>query len=320
MFGKSNTLLLVSLLAAAALTAACLPTVFSEPSLTVVGALETGGEQVSEARILVTRGKHVLERAVPVQQNEFQGTLQIPVGKWEITVLLVDEEGIVRFQSKPQEVEISPGSSTILELVLQPAASTVYVTIDLSDYVFKHQALRARIHFNDTIYEVIRPDSSVPLEAVLEISPGSYEFKIELYTESFHVGSRLGQGSWQVVHVSENEDLFITWKPETEGLHISGRVETPLPAPGAVALTGAEAAVHISWEAVDHWNVQGYFLLAQLSPLDRFQLLTPSPIPETSFVHSLGQGENPDEITYVVAAVSSSGRVGYYSQPQVWRP
>lgn len=320
MFGKKYTLLLVSLLAAAALTAACLPTAFTEPSLTVVGALETGGEQVAEARILVTRGKHVLERAVPVQQNEFQGTLQIPVGKWEITVLLMDEEGIVRFQSKPQEVEISPGSSTVLELVLQPAASTVHVTIDLTDYVFKHEALRARIHFNDSIYEVIRPDSSVPLEAVLEISPGSYEFKIELYTDSFHVGNRLGQGSWQVIHVGENEDLVITWKPETEGLHISGRVETPLPAPGAVTVTGLEAGVQIGWEEVKHWNVQGYFLLAQLSPLERFQLLTPSPIPDTTFVHSLEQGQSPSEIAYVVAAVSRSGRVGYYSQPQVWHP
>ncbi|HHT42626.1 MAG TPA: hypothetical protein GX014_04415 [Firmicutes bacterium] len=313
--------LLILLAITSLLSSACLPTasLTGEAPLTVLGTLSTVPDTVVEARISLSRGKHLLETTVPVYLNQFEGTLQVPVGQWELTVMLVDADGIVRFQSKPQSTQVSYGTGTTVELVLQPADSTVHIVIDLTNYVFKQQALRARIHLDDMVHEVIRKDPGDPFETELKISPGSYEFKIELYTESFRASDRLGSGVWQVIHIGENEDLSLTWSPETQELQVAGRVETILPAPETVTVTGDDSQVMIAWDAVDHWNLLGYLVLAQTSPLERFELLTPNPTDDTQFLHSLDPESPPTEITYVIAAISKSGLAGYYSTPHVWR-
>ncbi|NMA99926.1 MAG: hypothetical protein GX971_00185 [Firmicutes bacterium] len=312
--------LFITLLLLLAFTTACLQSPLTQTTpLTVMGTLESKESDVVEARIIVSRGNHLVETTVPVNHNEFEGTVNLPVGQWELTVLLVDADGIVRFQSKPQSTRITFNEPSIVELVLYPAAGTVTVRIDLENYIFRNETLRARIHFDDEIHEVTRSSSSEPLEKKIEMLPGSYEFKIELYTESFRVGDRLGQGAWRVIHISENEDLLITWSPDTEALQISGRVETLLPAPENLMIDYSEGSIVLTWEPVIHWEVTGYFLFAQSSPLERFQLLNPLPVETANFVHVLDWDPLPTEIRYVVAAVSSSGLVGYYSEPQMWR-
>jgi len=319
---STRPILLLLLVCAAALSSACLSASPLAPTspLTVLGTVDTASHTVVEALIILSRGKHVVETTVPVHLNEFQGSLEVPVGQWQLTVFLRDADGMVHFQSKPENIQVDYGGATSIELILRPAASTVNISIDLENYVFRREALRARIYFDDQMYEVIRPDADAPFEAALEISPGSYEFKIELYTESFRVGDKLGSGLWQVVHIGASEEIFLTWKPETQGLLISGRVETLLPAPTGVTVTGSGPEVEITWMPVDHWNLQGYIVLAQKSALDRYELLTPSPLPTTSFLHALDPEELPSEVKYVVAAVSTHGLVGYYSAPQIWRP
>lgn len=320
----TKVLLFVFLLALAGVTSACLKSpLFSEAPLTVLGTLEGDSESMSdvvEALIIVSRNKHVVEETVPVHLNEFQATLYLPVGQWELTVLLLDSDGMVRYQSKPQETQISLDESTIVELSLQPAASSITISIDLENYIFKEEALRARIHFDDEIYEVIRSDSSEPFETTIQLTPGSYEFKIELYTESFRVGDRLGFGAWEIVHVGENEEITITWTPQTEALQISGRVETLLPPPEDVTISANDETVIITWQPVIHFDQAGYLVFAQTSPLDRFQLLNPTPLEEPYFVHELEMDPLPAKIIYVVAAVSRSGLVGYYSEQQFWTP
>ena len=288
--------------------------------LMVFGTLdETDPGELVEARIVLSRGKHVVEKIVPVIHNEFQAMVQMPVGQWDLTVLLIDTQGMVRFQSKPQSTQISFTQSNILQLVLQPAASSVQIRIELDNYIFKHVAMRARIHLNDDIHEVIRPDSLTPLETSINLFPGSYEFKIELYTESFRVGDKLGPSAWEIIQIAENEEVFITWSPVTEALQISGRIETLLPAPENISLTDDSAGIHISWDAVPHWDIMGYFVFVQNNILDRFQLLTPIPIEEPSYLHALDPTDYPAELSYVVAAVSASGLVGFYSPPRVWQ-
>ena len=304
------------------ITTACSPVspLTQKTPVTVMGILaNTSSTDVVEAHIVVSRGKHTVETTASVVQNEFQATLQVPVGDWDVTVLLVDSQGIVRFQSKAQSTQISLAQPQVVELVLRPADSKVHVDIDMENYIFKNVAMRARIHFNDDIHEVIRDDLLTPLEASVDLTPGSYEFKVELYTESFRVGDRLGPGVWEVIHITENEELFITWSPVSEALQISGRVETLLPSPTNLTLTEDADGVRINWDPVDHFEVVGYFLFTQVSPLDRFECLSSVPLENSSYLHKLDL-DDPAEISYIVAAVSNSGMVGYYSPPVKWTP
>ena len=312
-------LVVVTLLAS---TSACTPSspLTAKAPLTVLGTLQSAAlTEVVEARIVISRNKHIVEESVPVLNNSFSTTLTVPVGEWDVTVLLVDSQGIVLFQSKSEKTQITLAQSSVMDLVLRPADSTVHVRIDLEDYVFKHVAMRARIYFNDDCHEVTREDSLTPLEHTLELAPASYEFMIELYTDSFRAGDRISPGVWGVIHIKENEEFAISWSPVTEVLHVSGRVETLIPAPENVLLTTTVEGVHLTWDPVYHENVVGYFVFAQISPLMRFDLLNSVPLEELSFLHML-ENDHPPEIHYVIAAVSGSGIVGYYSAPQTWRP
>lgn len=317
-----SILLLLVVIPVAVIHSACLPTTpgGAASPLTVLGTLDITPANVVEAHIVLKRGKHVVEATVPVRLNEFQGSLQVPVGSWELTVHLVDAEGLVHFQSKPQTIQVAYGIGSTVELTLQPAASTVHIAIDLENYVFREEALRARIHFDDQVYEVIRHSGDAPFEASLEISPGSYEFKIELYTESFRASDRLGAGAWQVLHIPERQEVFLTWSPETSEVLISGRVEQPLPAPSWVVVRDLGPAVEITWEEVDHWGVAGYLVLAQTTPMDRFSNLTSPYVNTPKFLHVLESEDRPRTLRYVVAPVSTSGLVGYYSDPQPITP
>ena len=312
-------LLAVLILAAAASGCTSRP-LSTETPLTVLGTLAAAGiTEPTEARIVVSRNKHVMEETVPVINTEFSATLRVPVGEWAVSVLLVDAQGIVLYQSKSQTVKITLHQEQVLELVLRPADSEVHVSIDLADYVFRHVAMRARIHFNDEVYEAIREDSQSPLEKTIVLSPGSYEFKIELYTESFRIGDRISPGVWQVIHISENEEMHINWSPVSERLYVTGRVETLLPSPANFKLEPSAEGVLLTWDPVVHREVTGYFLFVQGSPLERYELLTSLPLSETSFLHALDQ-DQAAEVYYAVAAVSTSGLVGYYSTQQYSRP
>ena len=155
--------LLILLAITSLLSSACLPTasLTGEAPLTVLGTLSTVPDTVVEARISLSRGKHLLETTVPVYLNQFEGTLQVPVGQWELTVMLVDADGIVRFQSKPQSTQVSYGTGTTVELYssLQTAQSTLSL---ISRTMSLQQALRARIHLDDMVHEVIRKDPGDP--------------------------------------------------------------------------------------------------------------------------------------------------------------
>lgn len=295
------------------------PPVTGKSPLTVLGTVSTfSPEGLVEAKIILSRGKHSVEKTVPLQQNEFEATLQLPLGQWELSVLLIDGEGKAQFQSSPQQVEIAPQKPSVIELVLRPADSEVTIRIDLDGYLFSNLALRSRIHFDDEIYEIIRSDADEAFEKVLMIEPGSYEFKIELYTDSFRVGDRLGPGIWEIVTIPPNQSLEIVWSPIAVGLEIRGRLELLLPAPENMVITATEGGLTVSWDPVYDQKADGYFLFAQSSPLERFELLTPLPLKQPSHLYEL-DGEKPvSEILFTAAAVSTSGLVGYYSPPCHW--
>lgn len=316
------TSVFLMLLACVLTLSACSPPSFlpKETPLTVVGTL--GGPlqtELVEARIVLSRGKHMVDLVVPLQQNEFKATVSMPIGQWELTVLLLDAEGIVHFQNTPQTIQIAIDQPNVVDLVLRPADSEVHVSIDLEHYIFREEALRARIYFSDEMYEVIRANGQEPFETTLFLAPGSYEFKIELFTESFRVGDRLGLGAWEIVQIPANEQISIVWNPVTEVVEISGRIETLLPAPTNVVCETVEQGVRISWDPPHSEEVVGYFIYAQTSPLERFELLSPVPWELTSFLYTHDpENEPPTDIRFAVAAVGKSGYAGYYSPAQIW--
>lgn len=297
------------------------PPLGGESPLTVMGCVSQSAlEELVEARLVLSRGKHVVEEVVPLEENEFQAQLELPVGEWELSVLLIDAQGMAQFQSTPQTVQIITRQPSVINLILRPANSEVKIMIDLEDYIFRNLVYRARIHFNEEIYEIIREDNQTPLEAELSIGPGSYEFMIELYTASFRVGDRLGPGIWEILDVPVQGSLSISWSPLAAQLQIEGRVERMLSAPENVKLEAEHSGITISWDPVPAGDVAGYFVFSQESPLERFKMLNPIPLTDTSFYCELDPEETGEFTCFIAAAVSPGGLVGYYSEPIYLHP
>lgn len=312
---------LLSLVVLTTFFSACTSMTFlpKETPLTVLGLLEDAPEgELVQATIVLSKGKHVVEQTIPLTNNEFGSTITLPIGKWELTVLLLDTDGIVRYQNSPQTIQVSLNQTNLVELILRPADSQVHISIDLDGYVYESVALRARIHFNDEIHEIKRETSEEPFEANLQIPPGSYEFKIDLYTESFRVGDRLGDGVWEILDIPANQSTTIIWIPATELTTIYGKIETLLPEPTNFALEVQKEALYFTWDPIQDSQLVGYFLYMQTDPLERFELVHPLPLREPEYLLPLGSHLEANEILFTVAGVSKGGFGGYYASPLLW--
>ncbi len=309
------------------LLAACSPIIPSpidgQGTISVTGNLENhAAVELVEARLIVTRGKHTFEKTAAIQDDQFSATLHIPIGIWDLTVLLIDAEGIVRFQSSNQSIEVQPNRPETIELSLGPADCLVTLEIELEHYVFQENVHRARVYFGETMYELLREDSTQRLMGQFNVSPGSYDFKVELYTESFRIGDRIAPGVWELLEIPITEELHLTWNPITEQIQISGTVYIPPPAPNHVTVQHGVNGITVSWEPSQDPYVTGYFVFVQTDPFEKFQLLNPIPITEPLFSHTLEELElkTPvNEIRYTVAAVGSNGYVGFRSKETVLR-
>lgn len=307
------------------LLAACTPFVHSpvdgQGTISIMGSLQTpSAVELVEARLIVTRGKHTFEETVPIHNDQFAATLNIPIGTWDLTVLLIDEEGIVRFQNSNQSIEVQPHKPSTIELSMGPADCLVTIEIQLENYAFKKVTNRARVFFDDTMYELIREDFTEPLVGEFKISPGSYDFKVELYTESFRIGDRIAPGIWELLEIPIAQELHLTWNPLTEIIKVTGTVHIPASAPTNVTVQQTLSRITISWEPPQDPYVTGYFVFVQTNPLERFKLINPTPVTEptlTHFIEELELEASISEVRYTVAAVSSNGNVGFRSEETI---
>ncbi len=286
--------------------------------LTVLGTIASGqGEGILQARIVVARGKHVFEWEVPVIGLDLSAEVELPIGTWELTILLLDAEGTVQFQSTPHTVEVLPNGTQLVEVALRPGDGFVNLTIDLGDSPLWQNARRARVYFNDERTELIWDDLDKPITHVFSLAPGTYDLLIELYTESFHAANRIAPGVWQVVEVQSAQELLLNWQPMTQSLTVNAVIFMIPEAPQNVTAQLQGSHVQISWDPHPNPFVTGYFVYSQTDPLERPYILTPQPVAESHFFHNLDEiiPENADTVTYSVAAVGYTGIAGYRSVP-----
>lgn len=292
----------------------------TQGQVAVLAKIATGqGEGISRARIVLARGKHVFDWEVPVVGLDISAELEAPIGLWELTLLLLDEEGSIRYQSAPQEVEILPHTPQLVEVVLRPGDGTVNLTIDLGNSPLWRSARRARVYFNDERTELIWENPDEPINHVFHLAPGTYDFLIELYTESFHAGNRIAPGVWQVIQVLSGQELVLNWQPHTQTVLVEAVIHMLPEAPQNLTAQLSQGQVHLTWDPHPNPFVTGYFVYSQTDPFARPTILTPLPVSQHHFVHDLAEMElNPgSQIAYSVAAVGYTGIAGYRTSPVV---
>lgn len=274
-------------------------------------------QDVTDARIILSRGKHVFQWDVPVDGLDISAELQVPIGIWDLTILLLDSEGTVQYQSAPQPVEVLPNGAQLVEVVLRPGDGFVNLWIELGDSPFWQNVSRARVYFNDERTELIWEGEEGPINHTFSLPPGTYDLLIELYTESFHAVNRIAPGLWQAIEVKPTEELVIRWQPAEQTLVVNAVIHLIPEAPQNVTAHCADGLVRLSWDPHPNPFVTGYFVYVQTDPLERPYLLTPEPITGHEYVHDLAElgALSAAYASYSVSAAGHTGPAGYRSAP-----
>lgn len=270
-------------------------------------------EEQYQAQVIFTRGRHTFQEIVPIVNNDINLSIMVPVGTWDIQMIILDEEEIPRFQDSLSGITVFPDNPTFVEMHLIPADGILSITIELANYPQQDQVERARIHFNDTHEEVIFAELEEPWQVQYPLAPGSYDFKIELFTESFRATDKIYPGVWHSLSIEPEIEKQIFWEPITENLEIVAEIGLVPACPTNLQVEIDQPQVYLTWDAPASDDLLGYLVYWQPDPYERFELLTPVPIQTLNYTHSIDD-ETIRQVKYTTAAVSTAGQVGYRSE------
>lgn len=263
-----------------------------------------------EAHLLLTRGRHTLEQRTPITLGDIEFDMRVPVGTWEVALTVYDELGTPRFQDKVSNVTIFPAERVNVEMRLLPADGKLILTLDLTGFPNPNVVLRSRIHLNDKVYEITRESASEALVFERSFTPGSYDMKVELFTESFRATDRIHAGLYQSITIMPSQEVAMRWNPEMETLDITAIVSILPEAPKNLSGSLSNGVVTLNWEASPTANIKGYIVYGQMDPFSKFVALNEEPLLALEFTHTVPETAAL-VIAYVVSAVSHNDMVGY---------
>ncbi len=270
------------------------------------------------AHIYFKRGNHSLLETTSFNGDSLSATIKIPVGTWDISMALLDEQGVAHYQDTITNITIFPDIPRTLEFQLRPADGMVNVSIDLTDYPQTTEVLRVRVHFNNDVKELSRDDATEPLQGSFSLPPGSYNFKVELFTSSFHAGNRIDAGIWKIVDVYPLSELTLIWTPYMEQLSINADIHVIPNPPQNLAVTVNGTQVELVWDPSPTANLMSYNVYWQPNPFSPFELIEVLDAHTLFFNHDLSEylANNPmyNGVSYCVSAKNTVGINGYRSQ------
>ncbi len=274
-------------------------------------------ENIWEAEIICTRGRHNITRNVMVSGTNLTAEIPIPVGSWDISLNLMDNDGVVSYQDTVRDVMVYPDQPVVIDFQLKPAAGTVKVIIDLESYPHSEYVLRARVYFNDDYEEITRETDTDPFTGEYDLVPGSYDFNVQLYTESFRSSDRVDLGTWQTIDVTPFETQTIVWHPFLENLTIIANIYLLPDPPTNLTAELKDDSVELNWDFSTANDVEGYHIYWQPSPFESYQIIASVDQDTAEFTHDLSELETiPPKFFYSIAPYSDI-IIGYRCSPVV---
>lgn len=306
----------VILLAAVMLLAGCGPNPADDGTITVSTLnLPSAAGQSWTAKIVCSRGKHAIEQCFALTDTSLTAEITVPIGTWEVTLQLIDSNGQVTYADSVTDVVVYPNTPTRLDFQLKPASGTLKVVVDLGSHPHADYIMRARVYFNEEYKEIVRDSLDAAIEGEYELPPGSYNFNVALYTESFRVTDRIDPGMWEIIDIEPLSEQTVIWKPHLEKLTITAEIFTMPQAPQNLTAEYADNQLILEWEPSPSPDLAGYNIYWQPTPFEPYTLIGTAAKDELSFTHDLTELESlPPRAKYAVAAFSEALE-GYRSIP-----
>ena len=265
------------------------------------------------AQLVFERGRHSFTKNVTVMESTADLGIEVPVGTWDIAMMVFDEADNPLYQDSAEAVTVLPDHELHLSFQLRPADGLVSLSVELNGYPNADEILRARVHFNDA-FEEITVEPGENLAAEYEVPPGSYNFKVELFTGSFRSTDQIDPGIWTLLDVYSQQTAEVTWRPAQQEIHIDADIFLIPEAPHLEASL-QEDSVDLAWTHTSNSTTESFVLLWRTNPFEPFDELAEVPAADREYQHSLDDlADDAAFVEYTICAVSHVVQ-GYRSSP-----
>ncbi|HEY8418044.1 MAG TPA: hypothetical protein VIK93_08430 [Limnochordales bacterium] len=265
-----------------------------------------------EVEVSLTQDKHQVQARRPVNGETFSITLDnLYIGRWEVKVIVWDPEGDAVYAGSGS-VWIREGQTTTVQVPLMPKEGTLDLTIDIAGLPLEQESYKARLHVSPgETYNLDRIEGTAQFKANVRLAPGSYDFKVDFYTDSFHSYKLIYTGYWMPFAVAPGKTVTLYWRPGTGAVEVEAAPAGPPPAPAALSATWLDGAVLLEWSAVTDGSVTAYRVYRRVGYLARYELVMEVDAANTWAVDTPPAAEDaPDTglgLSYVVTAVNAAG-------------
>ena len=264
-----------------------------------------------EIEVTLTQDRQQVQERRPMHGDTATITIDnLYIGRWQVEVVVRDAAGDAIY-SGSGSVWINENETTTVSVPLAPRPGTFDLTIDIAGLTLEHQSYKARLHVGGSTYNLDRLEGTAQFQARVSLSPGSYDFKVDFYTDSFHAYKLIYSGYWMPVAVLPGKTTALYWKPGTGAVVLETGPAGPPPAPAGLSATWQDGSVLLEWTAVTHPDVIGYRLYRRLGALARYELLAEVG-PDTTAAVDMppvldGESETGTGVYYVVTSVNKHG-------------
>ncbi|GEM_PF-644526 len=271
-----------------------------------------------ELEVTLTQDKLQVQERRAVSGDTVSLTIDnLYVGRWQLELVVRDGAGQGLY-SGSGSVWVSEGATSTVTVPLSPYPGTLDLTVDIGGLSLEQESYKARLVVSPgESYNMDRIEGTALFQTRVNLAPGSYDFKIDFYTDSFHTYKLIYAGYWMPLAIEPGKTVAVYWRPATGAVVVETEPAEPPPAPSAVTADWEGDAIVLAWDAVTQGDVVAYRVYRRVGPLARYELLAEVDAWTTTLVDAppedIDGPDNGRSVSYVVTAMGASGKESYRS-------
>lgn len=241
---------------------------------------------VQRVAVRFLKDGRVVERELAVSGGQAAGEFTLWPGRWQVTALGLDAEGVARYQGATT-VDGFPEGTTRAEIVLTASLARLELEADLSSYdgpdpvesvVVRFEPRPATFRYTFERLEA-QPGTAI-FARTLEVPPQTYDYRFELYKAAgVEPGNLIYAPPWQRVDLQPGETVRLRWNPGAGGVSVTGTINPPPPAPTLLAAEVVEARLRVAWQPVttEEADLASYRVYLRKDIFEEFRLVDEAP-------------------------------------------
>jgi len=289
---------------------------------TSLASLEAMNASALQAEAVLTNAKQVITAQLEVNNHFAEGLIEgVFVGTWSVQISVTDSKGTVILAGSG-EVCVRESKTAQAEITLRPAKGILKVDVDLTGFSNTEEIRKAKVVLSpgDLAVSFEKDTDTGEFGTSLEVVPGSYDMKIELYTKTTHDYNMAYSDAYRQIAVRPGQTTVVNWFPKTGAVEVTGRMDTAPPAPENLTGSFAEGSFELCWDTVmpPEDDLAAYRLYCKQDELDKFTLLAEIAAAgvigdEVSYVYTPETLSPGASFFFTVTAVDFSGMESYRS-------